>query len=180
MSSFFVFDAYIFGVVLYSPIILAAIFGGTDTNMVYNFEQNIFVLIVTLPAAFISIIAIEYHSLRNLQLVGFAIAALACTLFAIMWIQFKNSEITLFASFCVLKISLAFFVPSTTFTMPNILFPRTIRASCSGASNAAGKFGAFVGAFLFPLVYDSAGMISLIVIDHDHSDLLLSYDLNES
>ena len=39
-----------------------------------------------------------------------------------------------------------------------------MRSSCHGVSAAAGKLGAFMGAFVFPYIYDWAGMSALFYV----------------
>ena len=65
------------------------------------------------------------------------------------------------AIFCVFlgaKFFSMFGVPTTTFVIPNELFPQHVRASCNGLSAAAGKVGAFSGSFIFPYIYDDLGI----------------------
>ena len=49
-------------------------------------------------------------------------------------------------------------VPTTTFCFPADLFPKEVRSSCNGIAAAAGKIGAFIGAFAIPYLYEWAGM----------------------
>lgn len=46
---------------------------------------------------------------------------------------------------------------ATTFIIPGEIFPTSVRATCHGASAAAGKLGAFVGMYFFPVVEKAIG-----------------------
>jgi PHS family inorganic phosphate transporter-like MFS transporter len=46
----------------------------------------------------------------------------------------------------------------TTFVMPSEIYPVTMRATGHGISAGIGKFGAFIGVFVFPLLKDSLGL----------------------
>jgi MFS transporter, PHS family, inorganic phosphate transporter len=46
----------------------------------------------------------------------------------------------------------------TTFVMPSELFPVSVRATGHGISAGIGKFGAFLGVFLFPVLQTSLGL----------------------
>jgi nitrate/nitrite transporter NarK len=47
---------------------------------------------------------------------------------------------------------------TTTFLVPSEVFPTRIRGSGHGMSAAGGKVGAFLGAFLLPLILKRAGL----------------------
>ena len=46
----------------------------------------------------------------------------------------------------------------TTFVLPSELFPVSMRATGHGISAGIGKFGAFIGVFLFPILQTSLGL----------------------
>ena len=47
---------------------------------------------------------------------------------------------------------------TTTFLVPSEVYPTTIRATAHGLSAAIGKIGAFIGAFVMPLVLHRFGL----------------------
>ncbi|KAH8067453.1 hypothetical protein JL721_7564 [Aureococcus anophagefferens] len=53
---------------------------------------------------------------------------------------------------------------SAAFALPSLLFPTEIRASCSGAANAAGKLGGLVGNLTFTYIANALGDASLLAI----------------
>jgi len=52
----------------------------------------------------------------------------------------------------------------TTFVLPGELFPVSVRATGHGISAGIGKFGAFVGVFLFPVLQDSFGLRGTLLL----------------
>ncbi len=94
---------------------------------------------------------------KPLQVVGFAVMAL-CYL-AIAWIPGIQSMLVLFITIFGLSFFFVNFGPnSTTFLIPSEIFPTNIRARGHGLSAAIGKVGAFVGAFMLPLVLNHFGL----------------------
>jgi nitrate/nitrite transporter NarK len=159
--AWFILDFYIYGVSIFSPLLLSIIFKDTAT-LTGNCWQNIVSNLVTLPVAGLSVLALTTSAdPRDLQIVGFLVTAGALVAFALTWVRFKDDPNKLFALFCMLKGSMVLFVPPTTFVLPNTLFPVRVRASCNGIAAAAGKLGAFVGAMLFPVVFEVFGMVSV-------------------
>lgn len=154
--SWFLFDVYLYGLMIYSPMILDMIF--SENSIFSNCWENIVSIVVSLPAALLSLYCLEHYAVRNLQLIGFVVAFLSFVVFGSLWNALTSHPSYLFALFCYIKLAMALFVPSTTFVLPNTLFPENIRASCSGVAAASGKLGAFLGAFAFPVIYDALGM----------------------
>jgi PHS family inorganic phosphate transporter-like MFS transporter len=52
----------------------------------------------------------------------------------------------------------------TTFVLPGELFPTSVRATGHGISAGIGKFGAFVGVFLFPVLQGSLGLRGTLLL----------------
>ena len=159
--SWFILDFYIYGVSTFSPLLLAYIFKDTAT-LAGNCWQNVVSNAVTLPVAALSVLALTTSAdPRDLQIVGFLVAAAALVVFSVTWVRLKDDPHKLFGLFCMLKGAMVLFVPSTTFTLPNSLFPVHIRTSCNGIAAAAGKLGAFAGAMLFPVIFELFGMVTV-------------------
>ena len=116
--SWFVFDVYVYGVGIFSPKILSFIFHESQ-SLSGNCWQNIVSTAVTLPVGGISILCLTCADATDLQIVGFVFVSVALIIFAITWTRLKDHPYELFGLFCYMKGSMALFVPSTTFTMPN-------------------------------------------------------------
>jgi nitrate/nitrite transporter NarK len=52
------------------------------------------------------------------------------------------------------------FPHTTTFVYPAELFPASGRTTGHGIASAAGKVGAFIGVFLFPILLDAGGLVA--------------------
>jgi MFS transporter, PHS family, inorganic phosphate transporter len=52
----------------------------------------------------------------------------------------------------------------TTFVLPGEIFPVSVRATGHGISAGLGKFGAFLGVFLFPALQDSLGLRGTLLL----------------
>jgi hypothetical protein len=52
----------------------------------------------------------------------------------------------------------------TTFVMPSELFPVSVRATGHGISAGIGKFGAFIGVFLFPILQTHLGLRGTLLL----------------
>jgi PHS family inorganic phosphate transporter-like MFS transporter len=166
--AWFLYDVYAYGLSIYSTVIFNLIF--TDDSLFGNYWQNVISVLASIPAAALSLYFMQFYDLRSLQIVGFLVACVSFVVFALLWrglgigssdddiaMSSSNSWI-LFLGYCWLRFGTNLFVAATTFTLPNLLFPYRIRASCNGLAAASGKLGAFVGTFLFPYIYDWWGM----------------------
>lgn len=146
---------------MYTPEILEDIFGNSET-LAEDYWENVLSVVATLPASLLSIWVLGKVSSRNLQAFGFGLASGAFLLVAIFWSYLeKHSKTSLFLLFLLQKNVSLFGVATTTFVLPNELFPQRIRSSCNGLSAAAGKLGAFLGSFLFPYIYDNSSMAAV-------------------
>jgi hypothetical protein len=52
----------------------------------------------------------------------------------------------------------------TTFVIPSEVYPVTMRATGHGISAGVGKFGAFIGVFLFPVLQTSLGLRGTLLL----------------
>jgi hypothetical protein len=52
----------------------------------------------------------------------------------------------------------------TTFVIPSEVYPVTMRATGHGISAGIGKFGAFIGVFLFPVLQTSLGLRGTLLL----------------
>ncbi|HLJ33365.1 MAG TPA: MFS transporter, partial [Ktedonobacteraceae bacterium] len=92
---------------------------------------------------------------KKIQLLGFAMMAIS---YGALFIFPALTQLT--APF-LLAYGLAYFFTEfgpnvTTFVYPAEIFPVTVRTTAHGFAAATGKVGAFIGAFLFPILLTSA------------------------
>ncbi len=127
--------------------------------------------VFALPGYFLAIWLMDRIGRRPIQLLGFAMMAVSFLLIAAV-----PSVVRVAGTFVFLYgMSYLFseFGPNTTtFVYPAEIFPVEVRTTGHGISAAAGKIGAFIGAYLFPQMLASsmgirgaelvAGLVSLV------------------
>ena len=120
-------------------------------------------VIAAVPGYILAIARMDRIGHRKLQLVGFILMGVC---FAV--IGLVPGMTTAVAPFLlVYGISYFFteFGPNvTTFVLPGELFPTSARATGHGISAGIGKFGAFVGVFLFPVLQGSLGLRGTLLL----------------
>merc|ERR1711874_403276 len=92
---------------------------------------------------------------KTYQLVGFL--GMSCC-YLVVGLSYGHAQVTvLVLIFGFQKTFDAFGPGATTFIIPAEIFPSAVRATCHGASSAAGKLGAFIGMYMFPSVTSTIG-----------------------
>jgi PHS family inorganic phosphate transporter-like MFS transporter len=108
-------------------------------------------LVAAAPGYWVSALLVDRLGRRFIQVLGFAVMALA---YGVLWLA---PGITALPTAFLLVYAVSYFFiefgpNSTTFVFPSEVFPVTVRGIGFGISASAGKFGAAVAAFLFPLL----------------------------
>ena len=120
-------------------------------------------MVAAVPGYLLAIARMDRIGHCRLQLVGFILMGLC---FAV--IGLVPGMTTAVAPFLlVYGISYFFteFGPNmTTFVLPGEVFPTAARATGHGISAGIGKFGAFVGVFLFPVLQGSLGLRGTLLL----------------
>src|SRR5207248_5899215 len=115
------------------------------------------------PGYVLAIARLDRIGHRRLQIVGFAMMGLCFLVIAAV-----PGMTTMVAPFLlVYGVSYFFteFGPNmTTFVLPSELYPVSVRAAGHGISAGVGKFGAFIGVFLFPLLQSSLGLRATLLV----------------
>jgi MFS transporter, PHS family, inorganic phosphate transporter len=155
-GTWFLLDYAYYGNTISTPQILGLISPHASTMTKIALQLAIFV-VAALPGYVLAIACLDRIGHRRLQLTGFAIMALCFLIIAVV-----PGMTTMVAPF-LLVYGLSYFFTEfgpnmTTFVMPSELYPVTMRATGHGISAGIGKFGAFIGVFLFPLLQTSLGL----------------------
>ncbi len=108
-------------------------------------------LVAAVPGYWVSALTIDGLGRRFIQVLGFGVMALA---YAFLWLM---PGITALPTDFLLVYAVSYFFiefgpNSTTFVFPSEVFPVTVRGWGFGISASAGKFGAAIAAFLFPVL----------------------------
>jgi MFS transporter, PHS family, inorganic phosphate transporter len=161
-GTWFLLDYAYYGNTISTPQILGLISPNASTMTKIAIQLAIFV-VAAVPGYVLAIARLDKMGHRRLQLTGFAMMA-AC--FAV--IALVPGMTTVVVPFLlVYGVSYFFteFGPNmTTFVMPSELYPVTMRATGHGISAGIGKFGAFIGVFLFPVLQTSLGLRGTLLI----------------
>ena len=161
-GTWFLLDYAYYGNTISTPQILSLISPSASTMTKIALQLAIFV-VAALPGYVLAIARLDKIGHRRLQLIGFAVMA-AC--FAV--IALVPGMTTVVVPFLlVYGVSYFFteFGPNmTTFVLPSELYPVTMRATGHGISAGIGKFGAFIGVFLFPVLQTSLGLRGTLLL----------------
>src|ERR1700729_1487154 len=158
----FLLDYAYYGNTISTPQIIGLISPHSSTMTTIAIQLAIFV-VAAVPGYLLGVARMDRVGHRRLQLIGFAMMALC---FAV--IGLVPGLTTAVAPFLlVYGVSYFFteFGPNvTTFVLPGELFPTQVRATGHGISAGAGKLGAFVGVFLFPVLQDNLGLRGTLLL----------------
>jgi MFS transporter, PHS family, inorganic phosphate transporter len=161
-GTWFLLDYAYYGNTISTPQILSLISPNASTMTKIALQLAIFT-VAAVPGYLLGIARMDRVGHRRLQLLGFAVMA-AC--FAV--IGLVPGMTTVVAPFLVVYGVSYFFTEfgpnMTTFVMPSELFPVSMRATGHGISAGIGKFGAFIGVFLFPVLNSSLGLRGTLLL----------------
>jgi MFS family permease len=161
-GTWFLLDYAYYGNTISTPQILSLISPTASLTTKIAIQLAIFV-VAAVPGYLLAIARMDRIGHRKLQLLGFAMMAIC---FAIIGIV-PGMTTTVAPFLLVYGISYFFteFGPNmTTFVMPSELYPVTMRATGHGISAGIGKFGAFVGVFLFPVLNNDLGLRGTLLL----------------
>jgi MFS transporter, PHS family, inorganic phosphate transporter len=141
-------DFCYYGNTISSPEILALL--NPHASELHNvlIQLSIFA-VFAVPGYFVAILLLDRTGRRNIQVYGFVMMALMFLLIGLI------PSVTVTAVPFILLYGVSYFFTefgpnTTTFVYPAEIFPVEVRTTGHGISAAAGKLGAFLGAFLFP------------------------------
>ena len=158
----FLLDYAYYGNTISTPQIIALISPNSSTMTTIAIQLAIFV-VAAVPGYILAIARMDRIGHRKLQLTGFVMMGLCFAVIALV----PGMTTIVLPFLAVYGVSYFFteFGPNmTTFVMPGELFPVSVRATGHGISAGVGKFGAFVGVFLFPVLKDNLGLRGTLLL----------------
>ncbi len=161
-GTWFLLDYAYYGNTISTPQILSLISPNASTMTKIAIQLGIFV-VAAVPGYVLAIAKLDRIGHKKLQLTGFAMMAACFLIIAVV----PGMTTTVAPFLLVYGVSYFFteFGPNmTTFVMPSELYPVTMRATGHGISAGIGKFGAFIGVFLFPLLQTSLGLRGTLLL----------------
>jgi PHS family inorganic phosphate transporter-like MFS transporter len=155
-AAWFLLDFAYYGNTVSSPKVLAAIEPNQSLTWHVLMQLAVFV-VAAVPGYFVAAWFMDRLGRKSIQNIGFLMMAAAFGVMAIV----PNIEKFVVLFVVVYGVSYFFteFGPnSTTFVYPAELFPVETRTTGHGIASAAGKVGAFIGVFLFPIFMSHGGL----------------------
>jgi PHS family inorganic phosphate transporter-like MFS transporter len=152
----FLLDYAYYGNTISTPQIIKLISPTASIMTTIAIQLAIFVA-AAVPGYILGIARIDKIGHRRLQLVGFIMMALCFAVIAL--VPGMTAAVLPFMIAYGISYFFTEFGPNmTTFVLPGELFPVSQRATGHGISAGIGKFGAFVGVFLFPVLSEHLGL----------------------
>ena len=158
----FLLDYAYYGNTISTPQIIGLISPTASTMTTIAIQLGIFV-VAAVPGYILGIVRIDRIGHRRLQFGGFLMMALCFAFIAI--VPGMTTLVVPFLAVYGLSYFFTEFGPNmTTFVLPSELYPVSMRATGHGISAGIGKFGAFIGVFLFPILQTSLGLRGTLLL----------------
>jgi MFS transporter, PHS family, inorganic phosphate transporter len=155
-GAWFLLDFAFYGNTISSPLVLKLL--SPHASLITTTLETLAIFVIAAaPGYVMAIWRIDTQGRKSVQSIGFAMMAIC-----FLAIGLIPGLTALVLPFMLLYGASYFFTQygpnTTTFVYPTELFPVRLRATSHGISAAAGKSGAFIGVFLFPIMLSSFGL----------------------
>jgi hypothetical protein len=170
----FFMDIATYGIGVFTPTVLAALALTSAANTPFIADditatEGAAVLDLFLVAGFaLALLLVRHRGLVMLQTTGFMVMAAALAVLAATQGLTAGSAlqtVLVFAAFAAFNLFMNAGPNATTYSMPADAFPTVLRGAGAGVAAAAGKTGAALGTFLFPLLQHGLGLpLTLLLI----------------
>ncbi|CAE8646043.1 unnamed protein product [Polarella glacialis] len=162
-GTWFFFDVAFYGTVIFSPTILAHIFGPGASLMDICLKAS-FLGGLAIVGTLTGIRALSSVGPKALSVGGLTLAALIFSALLAVVHLLPDCKYLMFALLCSLYFVLYAFPNLATYVQPVVSFPPEVRSTFHGLSSAAAKLGAMAGALLFPIVDRHLGLSAVLAI----------------
>jgi MFS transporter, PHS family, inorganic phosphate transporter len=158
----FLLDYAYYGNTISTPQIIGLISPHSSTMTTIAIQLVIFA-VAAVPGYALAIARIDRIGHRRLQLIGFL--AMAVCFGTIGLVPGMTTAVAPFLIAYGISYFFTEFGPNvTTFVLPGEVFPVSVRATGHGISAGIGKFGAFIGVFLFPVLQAALGLRGTLLL----------------
>jgi MFS family permease len=161
-GSWLFFDYAYYGNTLSLPTILKKVAPSASLDQQLIWTLGIFI-VCALPGYLMAVKFMDRVGHKKLQLIGFAVMAVAFLLLG-AFAPLTANVAPFLGIFGVSYFFIEFGPNTTTFVMPSEVFPLRVRATGHGAAAGLGKLGAFIGVFLVPSLQKSIGLRGMLVV----------------
>ncbi len=159
-GAWFLMDIAFYGNSVSSPLILKSLQPHGSLLDHTLISLGIFA-IAAFPGYWVAVWLMDRIGRKHIQWQGFLVMALAFG--AIALVPGAATDIPTFLGLFAISYFFIEFGPNqTTFVYPSEIFPTSVRGTADGISAAAGKFGAFLGAFFVPHLLKSYGITGVM------------------
>lgn len=169
----FFMDIATYGVGVFTPTILAALALSSTANSQFiadditSTEGAAFLDLFLIVGFAAALLLVRKLGLIVMQTAGFIVMGVSLIILGLTDMLPQDSPLQLalvFAAFAAFNLFMNAGPNSTTFALPTIAFDTEIRGAGAGFAAAAGKTGAAVGTFFFPLMQADLGLFGTLVI----------------
>lgn len=163
----FCMDVALYGMALFTPIILASTGFGHAQNTFWSRDihalRGALWLDVILVLGFVAGIWLVKHAgVIRMQIAGFA--GMVVGLGLVVLGSARSDTWLIFAGFGIFNVCVNAGPNGTTYIVAAVEFPTAIRASGDGLATSAGKIGASLGIFLMPIMQATWGLTITIAV----------------
>jgi PHS family inorganic phosphate transporter-like MFS transporter len=158
----FLLDYAYYGNTISTPQIIGLISPGASATVTIAIQLAIFV-VAAVPGYILAIARMDRIGHRRLQLIGFGMMALCFAVIALVP-GMTTAVLPFLVAYGISYFFTEFGPNVTTFVLPGELYPVSVRATGHGISAGIGKFGAFIGVFLFPVLQQSLGLRGTLLL----------------
>lgn len=127
-------------------------------------KYNVFLSLLALPGYAIAIFLIDRLGRKRLQWTGFLLLGVTYMILGGLFSSLTQIPTLLFFLYSFTFLFSNAGPNTTTYVIPGEYFPTEVRTTCHGLASAAGKIGAAIAAYTFPIIQQNAGVDKLMLI----------------
>jgi MFS transporter, PHS family, inorganic phosphate transporter len=155
-AAWFLMDLAYYGNTVSTPLVLGAIAPG-ESLLRRTLLQLLIFGVAAVPGYFVAALTMDRLGRKPIQVIGFLMMAASFGLMALIP-GFDRLVVPFLIIYGISYFFTEFGPNATTFIYPAEVFPVAVRTTGHGVASAAGKVGAFVGVFLFPIMMARHGL----------------------
>lgn len=156
------YDVTAYGILLVQPEITQVIWG-EDSSVFEVIWHNIVLNAIGIPGCYMGILVLRQMGVKWLQFWGFMGLAGSALLLAATSHALAGHSWAQLGLLAVVNFFINWGASITTFILPSVVFPPSVRSTYSGISAAMGKVGAVAGIYVMKAVLSTWGLAPMMV-----------------